>query len=88
MFRELKEELGIDLKDLNYTGSKSDVYTYDGITFPTLNFIFSGKIVSQILKASDDISGFEFFEKDKLPYELLAFEWIGEALKELFINRK
>ncbi len=80
--REIKEELGADLHDLKYITSKHDLYTFDGIEFPTLGFIFSGSIGNQKITPTDDISDASFFKKNKIPFNKIAFDSLKEVLKE------
>ncbi len=80
--RELKEELGISVPSLKYFDSQHDTYTYDGVIFPTLGLIFSGKIANQRLIPTDDISGLKFFKPQDLPYERIAFEGLKQALRK------
>jgi mutator protein MutT len=85
--RELKEEIGITPFDLRYFDSYSDIYVYQGISYPTIGFIYTGKIKSdQKLTVSSDIDGFEFFSQEKIPFENLAFPSLGIALKKILNN--
>lgn len=82
MTRELKEELGIDVSNVKYFASYVDTYEYDGVELPTLGIIFTANIVDQKISIHDDISGYEFFNKDELPFEKLAFDGIRNAINE------
>jgi len=42
--RELKEELNIDIKDIEYFGSYPNKYEYNGIIYPTCDLFFISKI--------------------------------------------
>lgn len=59
--RELREELGLEVKSLRYLISKPNEYLFSGISVFTTDFAFlavpaeTGKII-----AADDISGFEW----------------------------
>lgn len=72
--REIEEELGIEIKGLNYVGSVTAPYLYQKINFPTLAAIFIAKLPQGAkLKATDDVASYKFFSPDKLPMDKLAF---------------
>jgi len=80
--RELKEELNVEVKYLRYLTSKVDIYKYRDVYYQTLGTIFEGSISSSDkLKASDDISGYEFFRKDNFPVAKLAFKSLQEFFR-------
>ncbi|HVZ67489.1 MAG TPA: NUDIX domain-containing protein [Patescibacteria group bacterium] len=84
MARELKEETDLTIVDLKYFCSEYDIYTYDGITFPTLGSIFTGTIPDgQEITVHDDVASYKFFEPSKLPFDKLAFKSVEKALKTL-----
>lgn len=81
--RELKEELGITIKDFKYLTSKIDMYEYRGINYQTLGTIFEGSISSkEKMEASDDIDGFKFFSIKNFPIDKLAFKSLEEFFKD------
>lgn len=85
--RELKEELGIVPRDIRYFDSYSDTYLYQGISYPTIGFVYTGKIKDdQQLSISGDIDGFEYFTHEKIPFNHLAFPSLGVALKKIINN--
>lgn len=80
--REIKEELGIELKEFTYFSSYPDRYFYQGKYEKILGFIFTGNIGNKTIKPASDISGFKFFLKDKIPYHRLAFKSLKTAFKD------
>lgn len=85
--REIKEELGIDLKTFTYFSSYPDRYFYNGKYEKILGFIFVGRIKDQKIKPADDVASYEFFPKDKIPFEGLAFENLKQVLKDYLSKR-
>lgn len=79
--REIKEELGVEVKDLHYLISTADRYLYKGINYHTLCFISTGKIDSKKIVAHDDISEVRFFPKNKVPFAQIAFEGVKKGIK-------
>lgn len=86
--REIKEELGIIIKNSKYFASYYDVYLYQNIYFPTLCLVYTEKIDSQGIKASDDISQVKFFPFAKIPFSKIAFDGLKTALRDFKTNKK
>ncbi len=82
--REIKEELGISLKDLTYLSSYEGKYLYQGINYSTLCLMFVAKIKDEKVKIGDDVSGFEWFFYGEIPFQKLAFEFIKQSIDKLF----
>jgi len=83
--REVKEELGIEIKNPKFLGTYIGFYPYKGITYQPLCLVFFEKINAQEIKkikAADDVSSISFFPKNKIPWKKLAFPDITQALKE------
>lgn len=88
--REIKEELDIDinLKNLKYLTSTYDQYLFKKINQITLCFIFYYKIKDEEIKKikiKDDVASINFFSKNKIPWEKIAFAGIKKSL-ELFFS--
>ncbi len=80
-FREVKEELGIDIKKVTYFNSYPDDYLYQGINVKTLGLTLTGKIEGEPkLTPSDDVEEATFYQKDKIPMDKIAFNSIKQAL--------
>jgi ADP-ribose pyrophosphatase YjhB (NUDIX family) len=83
--REVKEELGIEIKEPKFLGTYICFYPYKGINYQPLCLVFFEKISNKKikkLKAADDVLSINFFPKNKIPWEKLAFPDIKEALKD------
>ncbi len=87
VLREVREELGINIRNLKYFGSQYDAYTYAGVTFPTLGLIYRGVMGNEKLTPADDVSEVHFFKANEIPFEKIAFEGIKHALRK-FIEQK
>lgn len=86
--REIKEELGIELKKFKYLGSYWSIYPYKGISYQTLCHVFISKYRGENLSVKDDISEFKFFPKNKIPLEKMSFEDVKNALKDYVSGRQ
>lgn len=79
--RELKEEIGVEVGDLEYFGSfTGDDYKYQGVLYCTLDTVFRGKIEEEV-KAGSDAEEIIFFNKDEIKLEQLAFKDIRNAIE-------
>ena len=81
MIREIKEELGVKVKDLRYLISTPDRYLYKVVNYHTLCFFFTGKVKARNLKAKSDITEIKFFPKNNIPYAKIAFSGAKKAIK-------
>lgn len=83
--REVKEELGIEIKNPKILGTYIGFYPYKGINYQPLCIVFYKKITdkeTKKIKAADDISSTNFLSKNKIPWKKLAFPDIIQALKD------
>ena len=80
--REIKEELGVEPKNLSYFMSTPDRYLYKGVNYYTLCFLFTGKVNTRKITVNDEITEVNFFPKDKIPYERIAFKGVKIGLKK------
>lgn len=80
--REIFEELGLRINNLKYLSTSAGPYPYQGINFHTLCFMFYSKINKNPEKTEDDISEAKFFDKDKIPYNKIAFKSMIKEMKK------
>jgi len=88
IIREIKEELGVKVKDLCYLTSTPDRYLYKAINYQTICFFFTGKVNSKVLKAKDDITEIKFFPQNNIPYGRIAFSGGKKAIKKYLSSFK
>lgn len=80
--RELKEELGLILKDFTYLGSYSDRYNYKNVKFYTLCFVYTTRLPSTTRFEVGNEGPLVWVKKGKVDYDKIAFESLKKALKE------
>lgn len=86
--REAKEELGINVTDVKYFKSYPDDYLYQDVNIKVLGLTLTAKIEGdQKIVASDDVEEVEFYKKDEIPMDKIAFESIRRALLD-YIEQK
>ncbi len=81
LIRELHEELGIDVKELEYLFSLPNQYLYSGWTIPTLDLFFRVKIGTDIVPvAADDVAACAFVPLDQLDPRQFGLRSIRNAV--------
>lgn len=80
--REVQEELGVTVKPLKLIGNYIDSYEFQGIVYPTINVVFLAKKVSGEYKPTDDVDDYQFFPKEKVLKQKIAFKSMKRALEE------
>ena len=79
--REIKEELGVDIGNLLYSGSSADTYQFKGITYSTVTAVYYGTIEGNIYPG-DDVDDFSFFNPRELPFKNFAFPSLARVIKK------
>jgi NAD+ diphosphatase len=81
--REVREELGITLKNLKYLTSAPNIYVYKGVTYTTTDLLFTCRIdnPAKIKPNKSEIAAVRFLEPEKIPLSKMAFRSTKRALK-------
>ena len=74
--RESMEEAGIDVSIEGLVGA----YSYEGS--PVVILVYAGEIVGGEPRALDESIGIDFFERDQIPWDDLAFPSTRDSIKE------
>ena len=85
--RELREELGIDVSNsaLTYLGSFNNRYPCSKVTYFLCDIYFTLQVgTKEGMSAHDDVSALEWWDKEALPWEEIAFPSIKKAIKFFF----
>jgi NADH pyrophosphatase NudC (nudix superfamily) len=83
--RELKEELGMVVKELSYITSAPNTYVFSGFTVFTLDMAFLVKAESlEGLHAKDDILEYKFYDENELNYEDIPAPSIQSFVRNYF----
>ncbi len=82
LYREIKEELNLDVVDAKYLVSFPNEYVFSGYTVYTTDLGFLCHVRSfEGMHIQDDISGYEFVAIDEIDYESISSESIKNILK-------
>lgn len=75
--REIKEELDLELSSIEYFTSQPNHYTYNGLTYFTLDLAYICRADSfDNLKARDDIKGCEFLQANEVNIDTIGLDSI------------
>lgn len=85
--REIREELGCELKNIKFISALPNTYPFQGVNIPTLDIFASAELATEELSASDDIDSFQFFSPTAIPFDEIAFESTKKAIKEYLTRR-
>ncbi len=86
--REIKEELNLNIIDLDYFSSTPNIYHFKDVAYTTLDLAFFCKVEDfSILKPDDDVAGYKFLPINEINIEdigLSSIKCIIARLKEKF----
>jgi len=82
--RELREELGIEVGELQFVGSYPDVYPEKDVTYDTIAAAFAGRVSTDLeFKLSEELLSYEFFKYADIPWKELAFPSLRNLLEDV-----
>lgn len=85
--REIKEELDLEIKEMNYFMSYPNEYIFGGISVFTIDLAYICQIDSfNGITAMDDISAFEFYKPECIPFEEIGSVSMREIVK-VFVKK-
>lgn len=87
--REIREELGIKIKNPRYLISAPNIYVYKGVTYTTTDLFFTCRIDNpkKIKPDKKEVAGIEFFEPEEIPLDKLAFISAPKAIRYYIKHR-
>lgn len=85
--REILEELNLNISDFHYIASFPNRYLYKNILYHTMDMIYLCRpdSVSGLKPETEEVHHFEWFSKEEIPLEKIAFPSIRQALS-IYIN--
>jgi len=85
--REIKEELNLEIERSRYFMSYPNEYVFGGISVFTIDLAYICAIKSfNKIDAKDDISSFEFYKPEEIPFEEIGGASMKEILKAFVIS--
>lgn len=81
--REIKEELNLEIDEMEYFMSYPNEYIFGGLSVFTIDLAYICKINSfNGIHAEDDISAYEFYSPDKVPFDEIGSVSMKEMVKK------
>jgi NAD+ diphosphatase len=82
--REIREELHLEIENLAYFCSVTNVYEYRGLNYRTLDVYFTGTVRDfSGLRPADDIDGYVFVDPAQLDHAAIGFASVRQVLGRL-----
>jgi len=79
--REIREETGIELQQIQYLFSLPNSYFYRDIVYDTLDLIYCCRLTElPRMQAADDLEQLLWIERDRIDYERIAFPSLRTAV--------
>ncbi len=86
--REFREEVNLDLMNLEYFCSFTNEYLYQGVTYPVLDLYFTARAEQpQQAAALDDVESVCWLKPAEIPLDEIAFPSMREALEQWVASR-
>lgn len=80
--REIREEVGVEIRRLVFLGSFPNTYPYGGVTYPVVDFFFTAEVVApERVRALEDVAGFDWYDPRALDAGELAFGSMQLAMR-------
>jgi len=81
--REIREELNIEITDIQFLRSFPNQYLYKKINYPVLDFFFTCRALNWLnVKPLDDVADFAFYQKENININEFAFPSTRLAMKK------
>ncbi|THB76884.1 MAG: NUDIX domain-containing protein [Desulfobacteraceae bacterium] len=81
--REVKEELNLNIRALEYGGSLPNTYYYKDVLYHTIDMIFRCRVDDfSCIQARDDISSYEFIPVEQLDPEAFGLDSIRRVIRK------
>jgi len=82
--REILEEVNLTVGPLAFLTSQANEYAYRGVTYPVLDFFFTGRVESpDDLKPLDGVAGYAWMKLESVDLDEIAFSSVRRATELL-----
>ncbi len=82
VIREAREELGVEVGNIEYLFSGHGRYVYKSLNYYTIGLVFTAKITSGKLGPQDDVAELKYFAVSQIPWNILAFPVLKTTLEQ------
>jgi ADP-ribose pyrophosphatase YjhB (NUDIX family) len=81
--REIREEVGIELEQIEFLASFPNSYHFREVTYPVLDFFFTAAArTGSVPQALDDVSSVVWLLPDEVPADEIAFSSMRAAWQQ------
>ncbi len=89
MQREIREELGLDVTDLNYFCSQANEYLYRGFLYHTVDIVFLCQVNTlQQARAADDVAEIRWLAPTEVNLDDFGFISLQKAIRKYLATLK
>jgi NAD+ diphosphatase len=82
--REIREELNLDIIQMEYYSSFPNEYLYGGMTYLSLDLVFNCKVSTfDCIHPADDVSGYTFIDPFKIQVDSIGLSSIKNIIRSL-----
>jgi ADP-ribose pyrophosphatase YjhB (NUDIX family) len=82
LVREVREEVGLEIRSLHYLNSHANRYLYAGVTYHTLDLFFTAHSdTTDEAAALDAVDAIEWLDPMTVPFDEIAFDSMRAALR-------
>jgi len=87
--REIKEELNLQIDEMNYLTSYPNEYVFSGYSVYTLDLAFVCKVKDfEKLEVKDDVAGYQFLSYDEIDFKKIGLKSIRSIVKHYIAKQK
>ena len=87
--REVKEELNLQITEMEYLTSYPNEYVFSGYSVFTLDFVFVCKVKDfEKLSVQDDVAGYQFLSYDEIDTRNIGLKSIRNIVKHYISKKK
>ena len=87
--REVKEELNLQITEMEYLTSYPNEYIFSGYSVYTLDFVFVCKVKDfKKLSVQDDVAGYQFLSYDEIDIKKIGLKSIRNVVKHYISKKK
>jgi ADP-ribose pyrophosphatase YjhB (NUDIX family) len=87
--REVREEVGIEIGELDFLCSHQNQYLYETVTYPVLDLLFTAPVTAgQQARALDAVAKVDWLRPEEVGPDLLAFDSLRAGWQEFLRRRR
>lgn len=82
--REIREELGVEIKNLQFQDSKANIYPYKSVTYHTCDLFFTAECSDEkFIRQEDEVEEILLLNKEEIDIDQFAFDSVRSFMKDI-----